>query len=71
VYAMREKGQEAPDRHRDAGADLGDALSDSGCDRSRARRLFEVIRQTVKDFFVTFGSRTARWFDSWPTIGGG
>jgi transposase len=63
---MREKGQEALDRRRDAGADLGDALSDIGDDRSRARRLFEVIRQAVKDFYVTFLSRLARWFDSLP-----
>jgi hypothetical protein len=66
VASMREKGQEALDRRRDAGADLGDAMSDIGDDRSRARRLFEVIRQAVKDFYVTFLSRLARWFDSLP-----
>jgi len=66
VYAMREKGQEAPDRHRDPGADLGNALSDSGGDPSRTRRLFEVIRQAVKDFFGKFLPRLARWFDSLP-----
>ena len=63
---MREKGQEAPDRHRDPGANLGNALSDSGGDPSRTRRLFEVIRQAVKDFFGKFLPRLARWFDSLP-----
>jgi len=63
---MREKGQEAADRRRDAGADLGDAQSGSAADRGRARRLFEVIRQAVKDFYGTFLPRLARWFDSWP-----
>jgi len=57
---MREKGQEAPDRRRDAGAD-----------RSRARRLFEVIRQAVKDFYGTFLPQLARWLQLPPGTGSG
>jgi len=59
---MREKDQEASDRRHDAGVEVAAECGD----RSGVRRLFEVIRNAVRGFYVAFVAWMTRWLqDSW------